>query len=383
MKTKVVPVMVTLCLLVGLCGCAPVSVTGLALPTAALTLAVGQTAELSLAPSYSAEAPSEDEMAAALAEAALLWSSSDEAVATVANGVVTAVAPGSAEIAVADGAGAHRAAVNVAVVVPVERAELPEELTLDLLSGETATLAVDVRPANATNVEVAYASSDDTVVTVGEDGTLTPVAEGEAEVTATVAGDGTDGRTTQALKTTVLVKKLPQGITLGESEGLLYVGYTHQLQPHTLPVEAPPSTYSFESGDEAVATAGADGTVTAQKVGTATITVTSAEGHTAMFTVTVTAAPAPARSTGGTGRGSGTGTGAGGNAGTSGGSTPSGGTGDTGGSTGGGDAGGGTNSGRDHSLISPDPSGDGSPGNPINGGEIDVYPDGQAINGWE
>ena len=58
-------------------------------------------------------------------------------------------------------------------------------------SGETATLVATIVPANATDKSVTWTSSDTSVATVGEDGTVTAVADGTTTVTATT-NDGTN-----------------------------------------------------------------------------------------------------------------------------------------------------------------------------------------------
>ena len=59
-----------------------------------------------------------------------------------------------------------------------------------LAVGEKLQLTAEVKPDNATIKDVTWTSSDDTVLTVSADGTLTPVAAGEATITATAEVDG-------------------------------------------------------------------------------------------------------------------------------------------------------------------------------------------------
>lgn len=66
--------------------------------------------------------------------------------------------------------------------IPVQDIETPEP-ELELKPGETIQLAVTVKPENATNKEVIFTSSDESVVTVDEKGNVTPVGEGTAVIT--------------------------------------------------------------------------------------------------------------------------------------------------------------------------------------------------------
>ena len=360
MIKKIMAGVLTLACFLAFAGCAEkVELAGIALADSPITLAPGQSAQVEISPSFSKDAPTEDEIAEVLTTVTLVWTSSDEAVATVQDGAVTAHAPGAATITVGDAEGRYSATVVVTVVQPVESATAPDALTLDLLAGTPANLDVNVLPANATGVVIAYSSNDESIVTVAADGTLTPIAEGEAVITTTVAGDGLEGRTEQTLTTKVTVALLPQGIGLDAAEGVLYVGYSHQLKPYSLPAEAPESSYTFESSDAAVATVDETGTIKAVAVGTATITITSAEGHTASYAVTVTKAPA---SGGGNGGGSGGSGGAGGSGGSGGGAS-----GDGGAPAGGGDGGGGGST--------PPNIGDGTAENPYENEYVDVGED--------
>ena len=77
------------------------------------------------------------------------------------------------------------------------------------------------------------------------------------------------------------------GVTLDKKEITLTIGETEILKATVHPGDATNTAVSWKSSDEAVATV-VNGTVYAQEVGTATITVTTEEGnHTATCVVTV------------------------------------------------------------------------------------------------
>ena len=117
------------------------------------------------------------------------WSSSSNAVATIKDGVVTAVKEGSATITAKAGGKTAVCEVKVnAKFVAVTSITL-DQTSLDLKEGETATLTATVKPDNATDKAVAWTSSNDKVATV-KDGKVTAVKEGTATITAT-AGDKT------------------------------------------------------------------------------------------------------------------------------------------------------------------------------------------------
>ena len=107
------------------------------------------------------------------------WVSSNTSVATVTDGVVVGVAPGSTEIIAKSGNFTDKCQVTVVVSatsVSLDRTELV------LAFGETAILTATVLPEDSTD-KVQWSSSDEAVATV-KDGEVTAVAEGEATITA-------------------------------------------------------------------------------------------------------------------------------------------------------------------------------------------------------
>lgn len=60
--------------------------------------------------------------------------------------------------------------------------------TANVEVGKTIKLTAIVAPTDATDKIVAYKSSDDTIATVANDGTVTGVADGTADITVTAGG---------------------------------------------------------------------------------------------------------------------------------------------------------------------------------------------------
>ena len=113
----------------------------------------------------------------------VVWSTSDETVATVADGVVTAVKEGTATITAKAGEKTATCAVTVkAKVIAVESIEL-DKTEAELTEGESLTLTATVKPDDATDKTVVWSTSDETVATVA-DGVVTAVKEGTATITA-------------------------------------------------------------------------------------------------------------------------------------------------------------------------------------------------------
>ena len=115
------------------------------------------------------------------------WTTSNGTVASVANGVVTANAVGSANITVTSADGGFQSVCAVTVVntgTAVTGISLNKSST-SILVGATETLVATVAPAGATNKSVVWTSSDPGVATVSATGLVTAVKKGAATITAT------------------------------------------------------------------------------------------------------------------------------------------------------------------------------------------------------
>ncbi|MFR8710644.1 MAG: Ig-like domain-containing protein [Anaerotignum lactatifermentans] len=213
------------------------------------------------------------------------WSSSNNEIATVNNGVVTAVKEGTATITVTTAEGGKTATCKVTVnapqTKPVTNVTLePNTLTLEV--GKSETLTAKVEPSDATNQNVKWESNNPDIVTVEQDGTVRAVGVGEAAITAK-AGDKTATCTVTVAKADVAV----ESVTLTPSSLALTVGQEGTLTATVSPDNATDRTVTWESNATNVATVDNSGKVTAVSEGTATITAKAGE-QTATCTVTVT-----------------------------------------------------------------------------------------------
>ena len=149
----------------------------------------------------------------------VVWSSDNTNVATVNNGVVTAVGEGSANIKVTTEDG-NKTAVCMITVLPEEEPEPepeptpepdpePEVINVESVAlnsqneelkiGDTVTLVATITPSNATNKNVTW-SSDNTNVATVNNGVVTAVGEGSANIKVTTV----DGNKTAVCKITVV-----------------------------------------------------------------------------------------------------------------------------------------------------------------------------------
>ena len=157
-----------------------VNVTGVEFSQDALTMPLARTAQL--------------EWTVLPADAAnknVTFASDNTEVATVnASGLVTGVAPGTANITVTtvDGGFTDVIAVTVEEAVAVTEIVIaPAAITIPVTSSVTETLVANVIPENATDTTVAWTSEDETIATVSVNGQIKGIAPGTVTINATSA----------------------------------------------------------------------------------------------------------------------------------------------------------------------------------------------------
>lgn len=75
-----------------------------------------------------------------------------------------------------------------------------DKKSAELKVGDTLSLKADIEPANATNQNVSWSSSDKNIATVDENGTVTAVAAGTADITVKTADGGKEAACTITVK---------------------------------------------------------------------------------------------------------------------------------------------------------------------------------------
>ena len=221
----------------------------------------------------------------------VVWESGNESVATVSQeGLVTAVGEGKATITVKTNDGGFSASCEVTVkkkVIAVTGVKL-SAASMTLREGDKGTLTATVEPANATNKNVEWWTSDLDVVSVtstsgGSNGYVE--ARGAGKATVTVKTE--DGEFSASCEITVEKKEVPvTGIALDHSSLLLPVGNTYALKAHVQPSNASEQDIKWGSSNGGVATVDQTGKVTAVAAGTVDILATLA-GKFARCTVQV------------------------------------------------------------------------------------------------
>lgn len=325
-KTIILAVVAAAAMAITLVGCG-VKITNIAVPESAM-VEKGESITLPVvygtddAPAVTPEtaatgesAATDEKVAKAAEKLTIEWTSSDESVATVdETGTVTAVAAGEANVTASVKDADIAASTHIKVVVTPTGVVAPESIDLVTNGENTKDLDAKLVPADATDVKLAYESSDESVATVDETGKVTAVANGECTITTYVVADAKDadaselsavaveaadseetddsvatmpedlavmdsafGVVPENLKaeTKVTVTTNVEGITLDKTEGVLTVGNTVTVTATVTPDTATNTSVTWTSSDEAIATVDSEGKITAVAPGTATITATS------------------------------------------------------------------------------------------------------------
>ena len=297
MKKKIIVLAATAIIMaVALAGCG-VKITNIAVPESAM-VEKGESITLPVvygtddAPAVTPEtaatgesAETDEKLAKAASKLTVEWTSSDESVATVdATGMVVAVSAGEADITASVTDSEMSAVCKVTVKVAAKDITVPDNLDVKLNDGNETTVEATVSPADATDVKVSYASTDEAVATVDKDGRVQVLQPGECDITTTLMQDGE-----KVTEKTTHVKAFyeVESITLDSNEGKLTVGNSHTIKATVAPEEvAAETTIEWSSSNEKVATVDSNGKVTAVSSGNATITATAGE-ESANYEVTV------------------------------------------------------------------------------------------------
>ncbi|MCE2617272.1 Ig-like domain-containing protein [Bacteroidaceae bacterium 14-104] len=202
-------------------------------------------------------------------EKTILWSSSDSSVASVSDGKLTALKAGSTTITAK--VGEFTATCSVTVDVKATGISL-SSTKLTLVKGTTETLVAKVLPEDVTNKDVTWASSDNKIATV-KDGAITAVNGGNVVITAT----SLDGNFKATCNVAVTVPV--EGVSLSQTSLSMITGETIQLTETINPSDASNTKVTWSSSDDSVASVNDKGLVTAVKVGTVVISVTTDDGN--------------------------------------------------------------------------------------------------------
>lgn len=208
--------------------------------------------------------------------------------ATGAKATVTAKVKGSANVIVTtlDGDKTAQYALTVKEHVSVSGITLNKEAT-SIVKGATETLVATVTPPDAENKAVTWESDKPAVAKVDQNGKVTAVDGGTANITATTV----DGKKVATCVVTVTVPVT--GVTLDTNAITLEIDGTQKLVATVVPINATNKKVTWKSDKPEIATVDQEGTVTGIADGTANVTAETEDGK-KVATCAVTVNPAQA-----------------------------------------------------------------------------------------
>jgi O-glycosyl hydrolase len=155
--------------------------------------------------------------------------------------------------------------------------------SVTVAANNTSQLTAIVVPANATNKNVSWSSSNTSVATVNSNGLVSGITAGTATITVTTQ----DGNKTATSAITVNVIAVT-GVSVTPISASIFVSQTQQLTASVLPSNASNIGVTWSSSNTTVATVNSTGLVTGVAQGSATITATTVNGgKTATSTFTI------------------------------------------------------------------------------------------------
>ena len=202
----------------------------------------------------------------------LVWTSSNEDVATVENGTVTAKLPGNAVITVTSSSGVSR---TCAVTVTAPALSIAFNKTeLELENGFSEILEPIINPTYSTDT-LTWTSSNTKVAKVSATGLVTTVATG----TTTITVKTSSGASASCFVTVVSPKIPVTSVDITDSEIILTKAATKQIATNVLPSNATNKTLTWTSSNDSVVSVSNTGIITAVSDGVAIIRAESNNGY--------------------------------------------------------------------------------------------------------
>ena len=213
------------------------------------------------------------------------WSSSNSNVAAVNDkGVISSKGIGTSTITATSSNG-KVASLHLNVVekkVEVEKISLNHS-SYELEVGSSIQLIETLFPSNTTNNEVVWSSSDDSIVSVDNNGVIAAKKVGSATITVKTVNGKSATSKISVVKKEILVSE----IKTDKSKVSLLEGESVSVVTSVLPSNAVNKILIWKSSNESVAIVDSNGKITGKSAGNAVVTVESTNGKTSIINVVV------------------------------------------------------------------------------------------------
>lgn len=202
----------------------------------------------------------------------ITWSSSDEEIATIKDGVVTALKKGNI-IITATTINNKSASCSLTIKEVLANTISISPMEMELKPGATATLVAQIMPENTTNQLIEWSSKDHNIVTVDQNGLIKALSLGTTQITASTL----DGSNLSAICLITVSPIKISSILLNPASAEGKEGEQIQINATILPEDATNKALTWSSSDESVAIVDDNGLVSLLKEGTAIITASATD----------------------------------------------------------------------------------------------------------
>ena len=215
------------------------------------------------------------------------WNSINTNIATVNNGLITGINPGSTMIHVAT----EKKRLFQIISVTVNPIDITKILVynpnIEIYTGETVKIDYTIQPSNATFKNLTFNSSNENIAIV-KNNEITGLNEGSTTITISSENGIKENINVLVKKRIIDVTK----IELNKSLITLDIGKNETILAKISPSDATNKNITWKSSNENIASI-QNGTVTAKSAGVSIITATSNNGKVAYCTIIVKSPPTP------------------------------------------------------------------------------------------
>ena len=204
----------------------------------------------------------------------LKWTSDNNSIVKVNNGVITDASPGIATITATSTDGSEKMAVCKVIVMgdfPVEQLTVnPTSLSIDILKSDF--IKAEIKPEYTTNRGIVYSSYDKNIVTVFTDGRVKGIAAGSTTIKVASKYDPSKFKYVSVVVNNVYVPM--KGFSIKSNDIKIGVADQFKMQIRYLPENSTPSL-KFTSTNPAVATIDSEGIITGVSLGKCQVTISN------------------------------------------------------------------------------------------------------------
>ncbi len=213
---------------------------------------------------------------------ALTWTSTDNNIATVSNGMIYGKSPGTAYIDVSTSTGISKRIQVVVNSIAISSIKL-SQTSAKIGKGGQIKLYVTFTPSNASNKTIKWVSSDNNIATVDGNGLVTTHNAGRVVIRATSVNGKVSYCNINVTNDTIAVSS----ISLNSNQYIIKVGEKAPITAIINPHNATNQKVTFASSNPGIATLDSDGKIKGIREGVTEVTATSSNGKTAKAFVIV------------------------------------------------------------------------------------------------